>query len=214
MGGGPAGRLGAMSSEQAIARGCPRCGLVQATPTVPPGHVARCVRCAAVLRRPGGTSANRLTAAIALAALILFPVGMALPVMRLQQFGYTRDTSIWGGAVAMLAHGQWLIGLVVVLCSIVIPLLKLLGLFVLTIGGDTGMKIAPRHQARVYRVIELAGRWGMLDVLLLAVLVAAVKLGDVVQVTAGPGVVAFTATVMLSLLASAVFDPHAIWETQ
>jgi paraquat-inducible protein A len=65
----------------------------------------------------------------------------------------------------------------------------------------------------VYRAIEAAGRWGMIDVLLVAVTIAAVKLGDLVVVTPGPGVVAFGACVVLSLAASAVFNPHAIWET-
>jgi paraquat-inducible protein A len=61
-------------------------------------------------------------------------------------------------------------------------------------------------------MVEFLGRWGMVDVLLVAVLVAVVKLGDLVTVTPGPGVLAFGSVVVLSLLASAAFDPHALWE--
>jgi len=141
--------------------------------------------------------------------MILYPLGVLLPVMRLEQLGHVRDASIWHGTISLLKHGQWLVGMVVLICSIIIPVLKLAGLFLLCVRQNA---LARRHKAQVYRWIEMAGRWGMIDVLLVALVVAAVKLGDLVHVKPGPGVVAFAACVMLSLLASAVFDPHAIWE--
>src|SRR5205085_2604151 len=109
----------------------------------------------------------------------------------------------------LITHHQVLIGLVVLVCSVVIPVLKLAGLFVLT---GRWVTLERRHRASIYRAIEAAGRWGMIDVLLVALTIAAVKLGDLVVVTPGPGVVAFGACVVLSLAASAVFNPHAIWE--
>ena len=191
-------------------RGCPRCGLVQRVPTVGADQVARCHRCNDIVKHgQGWTSGNRLCAAIAAAALILYPLGITLPVLRLEQFGHVSETGIWAGGVELLTNGEVAIGLIVLVCSVVVPMLKLLGLFVLTSGWPD---LRARHQAAVYRWIELAGRWGMVDVLLVAVTVTAVKLGDMVQVTAGPGATAFAACVLLSLLASAAFDPHAIWE--
>lgn len=190
-------------------RGCPHCGLVQRMPDVPAGMLARCARCRQVIYRPNASLANRLTAAIALAALVLYPLGILLPVMRLEQLGHFRETSIWTGTVALFTHHQIAVGLIVLVCSIIVPVCKLAGLFVLTARWPA---IRTHHQARIYRLIENAGRWGMIDVLLVALVVAAVKLGDLVEVTPGPGVVAFTACVMLSLLASATFNPHAIWE--
>ena len=191
-------------------RGCPRCGLVQRVPTVGARQVARCCRCNDIVKHgEGWTSGNRLCAAIAVAALIIYPLGITLPVLRLEQFGHVNETGIWVGGVELLASGQVAIGLIVIVCSVVVPVLKLVGLFMLTSGWPD---LRARHQAAVYRWIELAGRWGMVDVLLVAVTVTAVKLGDMVQVTAGPGATAFAVCVLLSLLASAVFDPHAIWE--
>jgi len=191
-------------------RGCPHCGLVHRVGAVAGGHAATCTRCGDVIVRPDARTANRLCAAVSLAALICYPLGVTLPVMRLEQLGLVHETSIWAGTVSLLTHGQWLVGLVVLACSVVIPVLKLLGLFALTIRPE----VMHRHnRARLYRAIEVAGRWGMIDVLLVAVLVAALKLGDVVAVTPGPGVAAFAACVLLSLIASAVFNPHAIWES-
>ena len=191
-------------------RGCPRCGLVQRVPPVAAEQVARCCRCNDVIVHGAGwASGNQLCAAIAAAALIIYPLGITLPVMRLEQFGHVSETGIWAGGVGLLTSGQVTIGLIVLVCSVVIPVLKLLGLFMLTSGWPD---LRAHHQAAVYRWIEWLGRWGMVDVLLVAVTVAAVKLGDLVQVTAGPGALAFAVCVFLSLLSSAVFDPHAIWE--
>ena len=76
------------------------------------------------------------------------------------------------------------------------------------------MLLPSRQRALTYRLVEFLGRWGMLDVVLIAVLVAAVKLGDLVEVRPGPGLAVFASVVVLSLLASASFDPHGLWETK
>ena len=90
-----------------------------------------------------------------------------------------------------------------------IPLLKLVGLFVLSGGALSGR---PRTAAFTWHLVEWTGRWGMLDVLLVAVLVAVVKLGQLMELSAGPGALAFTACVALNLAASASFDPHSLWD--
>ncbi len=142
---------------------------------------------------------------------MLYPIAMLLPVMEIERFGYVSDASIWSGMVGLLSEGHWFVGLVVLLFSVVAPLGKLGLLFVLCVGRR---RVPMRDRARAYRLIEFIGRWGMVDVLLVAVLVAVVKLGDLVTVTPGPGVLVFGAVVILSLIASAMFDPHAIWEEE
>ncbi len=82
--------------------------------------------------------------------------------------------------------------------------------------GADGIELAEpdgrAHRAWVYHVVEWAGRWSMMDVLLLALMVTLVKLGDLVQFSLGSAVWAFVMCVVMSLIASAMFDPHAIWE--
>jgi paraquat-inducible protein A len=189
-------------------RACPRCGLIQRVPAVAPGNEAHCSRCDARLPQPGSRS-NQLTVMIALAALICYPVGISLPVLRMEKLGYVNEASVWSGSIALLTEGQVAVGLIVLVCSIIIPILKLLGLLILSARPPS---IHVHHQARIYRAIEQLGKWGMIDVLLVAVVIAALKLGDIVSVTPGPGLVAFTACVLLSLIAAATFDPHAIWD--
>jgi len=104
----------------------------------------------------------------------------------------------------------------ILVCSVIIPLLKIAGLLILSAGGPWGSfeGLSPRARVRIYRTIEGIGRWGMVDVLLVAILVAAVKLGSWVAVHPGPGIAAFAAVVALSLAASAAFDPKFIWEEE
>ncbi|MBO6739565.1 MAG: paraquat-inducible protein A [Phycisphaerales bacterium] len=153
-------------------------------------------------------STNR-AAALAVAALLLYPLALWLPVMQIERLGHESHASIWSGTVALLAEGHLFVGLAVLLFSVVAPIGKLALIFGLCVGQGL---IARQDQARAYRLIEIIGRWGMVDVLLVAILVAVVKLGDLVEVTPGPGVMIFGVVVILSLLASAAFDPHAIWE--
>lgn len=151
------------------------------------------------------------TAALSLAALLLYPLAMLLPVIAIEQMGAMKTTTIWGGVVALLADGHVVIGLIVLICSVIAPVGKLAALFALC-GGEAILN--RRHRAATYRLVEFLGRWGMVDVLLVALLVAAVKLGDWVEVQPGPGVIAFASVVVLSLLASASFEPEAIWEDE
>lgn len=147
--------------------------------------------------------------AVSLAALALFPSAVTLPIMRIEEMGHATDASIWSGALSLLRGGDLFVGSVVFLCSIVFPLLKLGGLIAITAGRH-----AMRRRARriSWRVVDLTGRWGMLDVLLVAVVVAWVKVGDLVDIRPGPAALSFTLVVLLSLVATALFDPHALWE--
>jgi paraquat-inducible protein A len=175
-----------------------------------------CARCGCALDHATDPRLLDRTAAFALAALLIYPAAMVLPILELRKLGHERSATIWSGTVELLAHGQVFIGAVVFLCSVVIPVLKIAGMlglwWTVRVRGSAGALGSARARAMTYRVIEWVGRWGMLDVLLVAVLVAAVKLGDWMDVKPGPGVAAYAAVVIFSLLSSASFDPHALWE--
>lgn len=199
-----------MSGDSDRPFACHCCGLVQSLGRIHAGQRARCARCGSVIydsvRR---LRSNSRAFSAALAALVLFPPAILLPIMRVERFGHASDSSIWGGAIELLGHGELFVGFVVLICSIVLPLLKLMGILALTMGRG---RLGRHHRAATYRAVELAGRWGMLDILLIAVVVAWVKIGDLVDVTPGPAAFTFTLVVLLSLLSTACFDPHAIWQ--
>lgn len=145
------------------------------------------------------------SAAFALGAIILYPAAMTLPVLELHKLGHVRGVTVWSGAVDLITDGEVAVGVLVFVCSVLLPVLKVLGILSLSMRWWGGVA-----RQRVHRAIEWMGRWSMLDVLLVAVLVAAIKLGDWAQIHAGPGVAAFAAVVVLSLMASAAFDPRAV----
>src|SRR5438552_6261785 len=128
---------------------CPCCGLAQTLPPVPPRMRAVCARCGCALhKRSHALRSNSRTAAVALAALILYPLGVTLPMLRVQSLGHHTESSILNGIATLLAHGQLLVGAIILLCSIIIPLTKLIGLLILSSGG---VGLPRRHRAWTYR---------------------------------------------------------------
>jgi paraquat-inducible protein A len=186
-------------------RACRTCGLIQAVPPAAHGERAHCARCDTPF--PRGID-QTWTVAAALGALALYPVAMSLPVLSIERFGVSNQTDIWHGAMRLIGDGHLVVGLIVLVCSVAVPLLKLIGLLALSLA-PSGWR--HRHRALTWRMIDAAGRWGMIDVMLVAGVVAAVKLGDLVSVDAGPGAAVYAAMVLLSLLAGATFDPQAMW---
>ncbi len=166
-----------------------------------------CCRCRTPLKH-GRQVDNHLSSAFALAALILYTPAILLPMLRLEELGHVSENSLLSGVFTLLLEGQWLVGLVVLVFSVIFPLLKLLSLLLL---GNRQVVNRSEHRAVVYRWVEALGRWGMLDVMLVAVLLAFVKLGDLIEISVGPGIIAFTVMVLFSLLAGVFFNPHALW---
>lgn len=190
---------------------CPTCGLTLQVTALQPGQRAECPRCAATVTE-GPHGSLRLTAALAIAALILYVPANIYPILRMHFYGAYSESTVWDGVVSLAQTQQYLVALIVFLASIAIPVLKLGGLLYLVISARFGLGRRLRSRARLYRFIDAVGPWAMLDVFLLAVLVALVKLGQIATILPGPGLIAFTAVVVLTMLASASFDPHAIWE--
>lgn len=190
---------------------CKTCGLSQYMAGLPPGTAAECCRCGSVLGERKVDSLGR-TAAFSLAALILYVPANVYPILRTYRYGSVVESTVYDGCVTLFRADQWLVALIVFLASILIPLFKLLGLFFLVVTARFGVARKRWERTLVYRIIRVIGPWAMLDVFLLSVLVALVKLEPVVTIRAGPGLLAFTSVVVLTILASASFDPTLIWE--
>lgn len=192
---------------------CETCGLVQRVEPLPKSAAAECFRCGSFLgvRRTGASL--HVTAALSLAALVLYVPANIYPILTMTMYGATQQSTIWDGVVGLMEHGQYGVAIIVFLASLVIPLLKLLGLFFLVVTSIGGRGRRLRWRTALYKFIDTVGPWAMLDVLLLAVLVALMKLGQLATVVPGPGLVAFTGVVVFTMLASAAFDPKLIWKT-
>lgn len=189
-------------------RACHCCGQIHRLPSMQARERAACVRCGATMARGGAASAGSRTAAAATAALLLYFPAILLPMLEIERLGHHHSSSLLGGTWELLSHGSWFVGLVVLLFSVVFPLAKILLLLELSLIGS----LHRRHRALTYRVMEAAGKWSMMDVLLVAFMVMLVKLGSLVEFHTGPAIFAFVGCVAMSMIASISFDPHSIWE--
>lgn len=197
-----------MAQETVLA--CETCGLAQRVAELPPGTVAECIRCGyPVSSHSYGVD---ITAALALAALVLYVPANLYPILKMDIYGAYSESTVWDGVVSLWQHNEYFVAIVVFLASIVIPLVKLLGLFFLVVSVKWGHGRRLRGRTRVYKFIDAIGPWAMLDVFLLAILVALVKLGALGHVLPGPGLLPFSLVVGLTILASQAFDTKLIWE--
>ena len=151
------------------------------------------------------------SAALAVAAGIMLVPANVLPVLSTKIGGAARTDTIMSGIIGLWHDGMWVISAIVFVASILIPLLKLLGLAVLMLAVRGRRVRRPRALTRLYSSLDFIGRWSMLDVFLVAFLAGAVQFGALATIEPRSGIVAFAAAVVLTVLATDAFDPRLIW---
>lgn len=188
---------------------CHVCG--QLSRAVPAAAVSHCARCESVLHARKPDSLGR-TWALLVAAWLLYVPANLLPVMETRSlFGVQQDT-IMSGIVYLWLSGSMGLALVVFIASIMVPLLKLLALTLLAASVRWRPLWRPRQRTRLYRIVEVVGRWSMLDIFVVALLAALVQIKALASIMAGSGAAAFGAVVVLTMLAAMSFDPRLIWD--
>jgi paraquat-inducible protein A len=188
---------------------CHSCGLL-AKPAAD-AHAAWCPRCGDLLHFRKPDSVSR-TWAFLIAAVILYIPANVLPVMKTSSiFGAQNDT-IMSGVVYLWVSGSWPLAVVVFIASVLVPMAKIFALAFLNASVQLRSTWQPEQRTRLYRVVELVGRWSMLDIYVIAILVALVQLKAIATIQAGPAAIAFAAVVVLTMIASMTFDPRLIWD--
>ena len=190
---------------------CHTCNLVMSIPSEATNRRLGCSRCGSAvhLRKPNSLSR---TWAFLIGAAICYVPANAYPIMAVTSFGKTQSDTILSGAVYLFANGMWPLALIIFVASIVVPMLKLIGLTALVVSVQRCSQWRPRDRARLYRIVEIVGRWSMVDVYVVTILVALVHLGSLASVEARIGSFFFGAVVVLTLFASQSFDPRLIWD--
>jgi paraquat-inducible protein A len=191
--------------------GCHTCGLVVSMPGT--GHAAHlvCPRCGATLHARKPDSLTR-TWALVIAACLLYIPANVLPITITTTFGRTQSDTILSGVIYLMAHGMWPIALLIFFASILVPLMKLIILIYLLISVARKSHWRPGDRTRLYRITEAVGRWSMVDIYVVTILVALVNLGELATVKAGPGAIAFGGVVVITMFAAMTFDPRLIWD--
>jgi paraquat-inducible protein A len=191
--------------------GCDVCSRVYPRIDVPAGCEARCPVCTARLHGRKPHSLGR-TWALVIAALIMYVPANTFPIMSVVLSGQGRPDTILSGIESLFAADEWVLAVLVFFASITVPVLKLLGLTYLMLSVQLGWRWRPRDRTILYRIIENIGRWSMIDIFMLSILVALVKLGAVATIEPGVGATSFAAVVVLTMFAAASFDPRLIWD--
>jgi paraquat-inducible protein A len=188
---------------------CHGCGLMARSVT---GCAAQaCPRCGTHLhfRKPGSVSR---TWALLIASAILYVPANVLAVMETGSlYGSQKDT-ILSGVVYLWNSHSWELAVLVFVASIVVPLAKIAALAFLLVSVQRRSTWQPLQRTKLYRIVELVGRWSMLDIYVITILVALVQIKGLASIRAGPAALAFGAVVVLTMLAASSFDPRLIWD--
>jgi paraquat-inducible protein A len=188
---------------------CPDCDLLQRIPLLPPGGKACCARCGYVLaRQPSGP--RDLPLALTVAAVIVFIVGNLSPLMDLSVVGRTASTTIAGGAYEMWMQDEKITGVLVAFCAVIAPGGYLL--FMLTLLLAARRSPAPRWVGEMLRWVHQFNMWSMLEVMMLGILVALIKIAELATVEAGIGMYAVGALVLLFPAIMVTFDARELWQ--
>ena len=199
---------------------------IEAAPATPPGGpllschacgmlaplgVHRCRRCQGPLHLRKHEPLQRTWALLVTAVLLYLPANL-LPVMQVTSLGHQSSDTILEGVVYFVRSGSWPLALVIFTASVVVPLFKLGALVVLLVSVQRRWRWRPRLRTRLYQITELIGRWSMVDIFVVVLMVAMVEMGAIAQIEPEAGVMAFALVVTATMLASRSFDPRLIWD--
>lgn len=170
-----------------------------------------CPRCAATLhtRKP---DAFRRTTALVITGFLLYVPANFIPVLTTVRLGRADENTILSGVVELVHNDLWPLAIIVFSASIILPLLKLCGLTWMLIATRLRSRRLLVGRTRFYRMIDLVGRWSNIDVFAVSVLIAALRFGALTEVHAGNGLVAFAAVVIVTMVATSVFDTRLMWD--
>ena len=175
-------------------------------------QISSCPRCRSHLhtRRPHSIAR---TTALLLSSFFMYIPANIFPIMTVNQFGTGDTHTIAGGIIELIDGGMLPIGLLVFVASILVPSLKLIGIALLLLIVYFRWPINARRWTSIYRIIAFIGRWSMLDIFMISILVDLVDFNGV-QIIAGPAAIAFSAVVILTMFAAENFDPRLLWDNQ
>ncbi|WP_085868406.1 paraquat-inducible protein A [Pseudoruegeria aquimaris] len=194
-----------LTARQAGLVGCVRCGTVHRRGT------KECRTCGARLHSRDRMSLQHVWAWWFAGLFVYIPANL-LPMLRTEILGRTVDSTIIGGVIEFIAHGDYFVGIVVLLASVAIPVGKFIAVAYLALSVQFGLKIRKHRRHVLFEVVEFIGRWSMVDVFVVALTAALVQLGFVISIVPGLGAVCFALSVAFTMLSAQSFDTRAIWD--
>ena len=170
-----------------------------------------CPRCGAAMHLRKNDSIQRTLALLVTSCILYIPANI-YPIMITEQLGKSEGSTILGGVVLLIHHGSIPIALVIFLFSVMVPISKLMSMFYLVWTIKRHSPASPRQRTVMYQVTEFVGKWSMVDVFVVAILVALVHLGGLLAIKPGIAALSFAGVVIVTMIAAESFDPRLIWD--
>jgi paraquat-inducible protein A len=129
-----------------------------------------------------------------------------------EQQGVAIESTIIGGVILLWGMGSYAVALIIFVASIFVPMAKILSLSALCVTVSRKQTTSKRQRTIMYRITELIGKWSMVDVFVVAILVALIQITGIVVISPGGAALAFAAMVIVTMFAAEGFDPRLIWD--
>ena len=199
--------IGAM--RQGIA-GCHTCGLAVKMQN----HAeTECPRCGSDVHYRKHNSISRAWAFL-ISAFVMYIPANTEPMMRTTAFGNTEGDTIISGVLYFLSHGEWYLAVVIFAASVMLPLLKIIAIGYLLVSIQRGETVRRHQRTNLYKIAEILGKWSMLDIFVVALMVALIQMGNLTSINPGGACIAFASVVILTMFAEMALDPKMIWDAK
>lgn len=170
-----------------------------------------CPRCGSAMHLRKSDSIQRTLALLITASLLYIPANL-YPIMITDQLGKSEGSTILGGVILLIHHGAIPVAMVIFIFSVMVPLGKLMSMFYLVWTVKRHSPVSPKQRTVMYQVTEFVGKWSMVDVFVVAILVALVHLGGLLAIRPGIAALSFAGVVIVTMIAAESFDPRLIWD--
>lgn len=170
-----------------------------------------CDRCKHKVRRRIKNSLQ-ISLALTICAALLYIPAMLFPMMEITKFGITSESTIMEGVIEFLEYENYFIASVIFIASVVIPLIKLVGLLIIFSSLKFNIKMTNKTKLKVFNFIEIIGKWSMIDIYVVAILASVVQLSEVFNIKGGIAATSFALLVILTMIAAQRFDTRIIWD--
>lgn len=187
--------------------GCHTCGFLS------PASEERCRFCHATLHARHPRSLQK-TAALLLAAVVLYVPANLYPIMLTESLGRITPSTIVQGIFVMWQNRSYPIALIIFVASVFIPIAKMIALALLCLAAAIPNQVHPLHLTRLYRIIDFIGRWSMVDVFVVIILVTLVHMGSLMSVHPGVAALSFCGMVLATMLSAMSFDVRLLWDVK
>lgn len=184
---------------------CRQCGLTQEKGT------SHCIRCSAKLEPRVFQSIQKTWACLLAAVIFIFPANL-YSISILISNGKRFEDTIFSGVAALIKQGMYGIAIIIFTASIIVPVAKIISLGYILICIHLNIKTGKKERMRLYRFVQWIGKWSMMDLCVISIMVSLIDRGNLLDFTPGPGAIAFGLVVVFTMISAESLDSRLIWD--